>query len=129
MTPASLSTMGISAASSRSKGIGIPRDGPAPRQFHISDHEHPEQTVGNLDLGVVVGVIHRHCRPLSHELMVKTSPGSMSGWVSGATPSMALGSPTPWKWTSVPMGRSLVTLTRTRSPTSTRIIGPGTIPL
>jgi hypothetical protein len=53
----------------------------------------------------------------------------MSDWVRGATPSIALGRTTPWKWTPVPIGSLLVTFTRTVSPPSTSITGPGTIPL
>ncbi len=58
-----------------------------------------------------------------------TVPDSINGCVMGATPSIELGTLTPCQWTSVPMGSSLWTTIWTRSPTSTLIWGPGTIPL
>ena len=45
------------------------------------------------------------------------------------TPSILLGSTMPCQWTAVPIGRWLVTMTRTLSPSMTRMVGPGTVPL
>ena len=50
-------------------------------------------------------------------------------WVIGETPSWSLGTSMPCQWMSVPIGSSLVSSTCTRSPTSTSMRGPGTMPL
>ena len=60
---------------------------------------------------------------------VNEAPGWIRSWVRGATPSMLLGVEIPCQWISVPSGSWLSTTTRTRSPTSTWMAGPGTVPL
>src|SRR5262249_6704734 len=57
------------------------------------------------------------------------APGLIGGCVMKGTPSMLLGTITPWKWTAVLWGSSLLTTKRTLSPSVTRISGPGTTPL
>ena len=47
-------------------------------------------------------------------------------WVTNATPSWKKSSKsTPWKWTLVVSWRLFVKIARTRSPSLTRIVGPG----
>jgi hypothetical protein len=53
----------------------------------------------------------------------------MGGWVMNGTPSWSFGTMSPCQWTAVLSGNSLVTITRTLSPSVTRISGPGTVPL
>ena len=45
------------------------------------------------------------------------------------TPSWSFGSSSPWKWIDGRLGQLVVRMTRTRSPSRTRICGPGTWPL
>ena len=59
----------------------------------------------------------------------KVLPAGMCGWVSPATPSMPLGKRWPCQCTLVCSGRRLVTKMRTRSPSTTSMVGPGLWPL
>ena len=57
---------------------------------------------------------------------VKLPPGTIGFWVTNGTPSMKKSSKSiPWKWTPVVSFRLFVNLTRTLSPSVTRIVGPG----
>src|SRR6187399_143482 len=57
---------------------------------------------------------------------VYVSPGFTGGWVMYGTPSWSFGTSRPWKWMHVDSDSLLVRTTRTRSPSFTRISGPGT---
>ena len=58
------------------------------------------------------------------------SPGTIGSWVKNGTPSWVKSSNSmPWKWTPVDAGRLLVNVIRTRSPSMTRIVGPGQVSL
>jgi hypothetical protein len=59
----------------------------------------------------------------------KRSPGSTGFCVTPGTPSIAFGTFTPCQWMVVASGRRFVRTTRTRSPSFTRISGPGIRPL
>ena len=57
---------------------------------------------------------------------MNVSPGAIGFWVTNGTPSMKkLSKSTPWKWTPVVSFRLFVKMTRTLSPSVTRIVGPG----
>src|SRR3990172_2927018 len=53
----------------------------------------------------------------------------MGSCVTPGTPSIALGTSTPCQWIVVGSGSSFLTTIRIWSPSVTRIIGPGTVPL
>ena len=57
------------------------------------------------------------------------SPGLMGGCVMNGTPSIAFGTRCPCQCTDVLCSISFFTMTRTGSPSTTRISGPGTMPL
>ena len=60
---------------------------------------------------------------------VKSLPGLTGSCVTSVQPSIALGVINPWKWIDVDSGSLLCKTTRTWSPGSTLIVGPGTVPL
>ena len=60
---------------------------------------------------------------------VNVSPGWIGSCVTSGTPSIALGTSTPCQWIVVGSDNSFFTMILTWSPSVTRIIGPGTVPL
>ena len=75
MTPASLSTIGISRAISRSSGMVTP-DTVWPYGIGMSPAmKVAEQAIGDLHLAVVVGVVHGNRRVLDDELVGECLPG------------------------------------------------------
>jgi hypothetical protein len=60
---------------------------------------------------------------------VNVWPGSTGGWVNGGTPSIVLGTCRPCQWMLVAWRSSFRKMTRSVSPSVTRISGPGTWPL
>ncbi len=71
------------------------------------------------------------CVPLFRAVnsYLNESPGMTGSWVMTGTPSIALGTLRPWKCKVVGWSSLLCRITLTRSPRSTSIWGPGSIPL